>query len=158
MCRFITRHAHAVPATQVLAHVATRLRDMHQAQLVHRDVKPPNIMLLPRENRWTVIDFGTVARVGAEVPLACTVKYSPPEVVLALDARVGSVVADPAIDAWALGVVAFELLTGRSTFDILADGKAAVRSFAARCPARLGHDQPLYGAAGRDATLCQSTS
>eukprot|EP00892_Ulva_mutabilis_P002845 jgi/Ulvmu1/12561/UM091_0002.1 len=113
-------------AVAVLAHVAERLRDMHQAQLVHRDIKPSNIMMLPRENRWTVIDFGTVAAIGVAAPLACTIMYSPPEVVDALEAGVRAVVADPATDAWALGVVAFEVLTGCPTFDVLTEGKAAV--------------------------------
>eukprot|EP00892_Ulva_mutabilis_P002847 jgi/Ulvmu1/12563/UM091_0004.1 len=110
----------------VMAHVATRLRDMHQAGYVHRDIKPSNIMLLPRENRWTVIDFGSTAEAGVVAPLSYTLVYAAPEIAEAGAAGLKTVVADPAIDAWALGVVAFELLTGASTFDMLHDGKASV--------------------------------
>ena len=97
-------------------HVATRLRDMHAAGYVHRDVKPGNIMLLPRKNSWTVIDFGCTARTGEPAPLSFTVQYAPPEVIDAYLANHKSIVATEAMDAWAMGVVAFELLTGTSAF------------------------------------------
>ena len=46
-------------------HLAMRMRDFHALGYVHRDLKPGNVMWLPRENRWTVIDFGCAARTGA---------------------------------------------------------------------------------------------
>ena len=100
---------------------------MHQAGFVHRDIKPSNIMLLPRENRWTVIDFGSAAQIGMVVPLSYTLMYAPPEIAAAVSAGAHSTVVDPAVDSWALGVVAFELLSGSSTFDVLHDGKRVVR-------------------------------
>ncbi|NJR42330.1 MAG: phosphotransferase, partial [Akkermansiaceae bacterium] len=51
---------------QVLTHVAERLKDLHAAGYVHRDIKPGNIMWLPRKNRWTLIDFGCAARIGSK--------------------------------------------------------------------------------------------
>ena len=101
---------------QVLVDVATRLRDMHAAGYVHRDVKPGNIMLLPRKNSWTVIDFGCTARTGEPAPLSFTVQYAPPEVIAAYLEKHKSIVATEAMDAWAMGVVAFELLTGTPAF------------------------------------------
>ena len=111
----------------VLAHVATRLRDMHDAGYVHRDIKPGNMMLLQRENRWTVIDFGCAARSGEVAPLAYTLAYAPPEVAKAVDAGARTIEVAPAIDAWALGVVAFELLTGQSAFKLVLEGRDSVR-------------------------------
>ena len=111
---------------QVLVHVAKRLRDMHAAGYVHRDVKPGNIMLLPRKNWWTVIDFGCTARTGELAPLSFTLQYCPPEVLRAWLMREKEVVAAEAMDAWAMGVVAFELLTGHDAFSF-GTGRAQVR-------------------------------
>ena len=113
----------------VLAHVATFLREMHNAGYVHRDIKPENMMFLQRENRWTVIDFGCAARIGEVAGLAYTLVYAAPEVAAAAEAGARSVVVTPAMDAWALGVVAFELLTRQSAFQQLLEGRDSVRSF-----------------------------
>ena len=111
----------------VLAHVATRLRDMHAAGYVHRDIKPENVMFLHRENRWTVIDFGCAAHSGEVAPLAYTLVYAPPEVAEAVDAGARTIEVTPAMDAWSLGVVAFELLTGQSAFKLVLEGRDSVR-------------------------------
>ena len=48
----------------MIHHLALRMRDFHALGYVHRDLKPGKVMWLPRENRWTIIDFGCVARTG----------------------------------------------------------------------------------------------
>ena len=113
-------------SVQVLSHVSARLADMHEAGYVHRDIKPANVMWLPRENRWTVIDFGCTARTGDSVALAFTLTYAAPEVVRAFVTQQRSVEASPAVDAWALGVMAFELLTGAPAFQPLTHGCESV--------------------------------
>eukprot|EP00892_Ulva_mutabilis_P008118 jgi/Ulvmu1/5679/UM024_0026.1 len=110
----------------VLSNVAARLAVMHDAGLVHRDLKPANVMWLPRENRWTVIDFGCVARIGELAPLSFTLAYAPPEVVVAHEAGAAHLEASAALDAWSLGVMAYELLTGAPAFKFLTDGRAKV--------------------------------
>jgi serine/threonine protein kinase len=67
---------------QMLANIAKRLAHMHEAGFVHRDLKPGNVMWLPRENRWTVIDFGCVAQVGTPAPICYSLRYTAPEVIL----------------------------------------------------------------------------
>ena len=111
----------------VLAHVATRLRDMHAAGYVHRDIKPENVMFLPREIRWTVIDFGCAAPSWKTAPLAYTLVYAPPEVAQSVSAGAKTIQVTPAMDAWALGVVTFELLTGQSAFRLVIEGRDSVR-------------------------------
>jgi eukaryotic-like serine/threonine-protein kinase len=102
---------------------------MHEAGFVHRDLKPANVMWLPRENRWTIIDFGCAARIGASAPLSFTLAYAAPEVVRAFEMGIDSIESNPALDAWSLGVMAFELLTGSPAFRLVTDGRAKVCSF-----------------------------
>ena len=107
---------------QMLSNVASRLAVMHEAGCVHRELKPANVMWLPRENRWTVIDFGCATRVGEIAPLSFTLAYTPPEVVIAHEADAKRLLVTPALDAWSLGVMAFELFTGSPAFKFLTDG------------------------------------
>jgi eukaryotic-like serine/threonine-protein kinase len=111
---------------QMLSNISARLADMHEAGFVHRDLKPANVMWLPRENRWTVIDFGCAARIGAPAPLSFTLAYAAPEVVHAFEMGAKSIESTPALDAWSLGVMAFELLTGLPAFRLVTDGRSKV--------------------------------
>jgi serine/threonine protein kinase len=112
---------------QLLSNVGQRISVMHEAGFVHRDLKPANVMWLPRENRWTVIDFGCVARIGAPAPLSFTLAYAAPEVLHAVEMGMKTIESTPALDAWSLGVMAFELLTGSPAFQLVTDGRARVR-------------------------------
>jgi serine/threonine protein kinase len=67
----------------MIVQLALRLKELHALCYVHRDLKPGNVMWLPRENRWTVIDFGCVARTGERAKLGFSVKYAAPEVISA---------------------------------------------------------------------------
>lgn len=105
--------AHSAPCVQVVKHTAERLKALHAAGYVHRDLKPANVMWLPRENRWTTIDFGCVAPVRSQRMAALSVRYAAPEAVHAY--RQGrAMIVDESLDAWSLGVLAYELLTGAS--------------------------------------------
>ena len=96
---------------QVVKQTAERLKALHAAGYVHRDLKPANVMWLPRENRWTVIDFGCVAPVRSKRRAALSVRYAAPEAVAAH--RGGrAMLVEESLDAWSLGVLAYELLTG----------------------------------------------
>ena len=65
----------------MLTHVAQRLVELHKEGFVHRDIEPANIMWLPSQKRWTIIDFCCVARTSHDVPLAFTTAYAPPEAI-----------------------------------------------------------------------------
>lgn len=53
---------------QVMMHIANKLQGLHEAGWVHGDLKPANAIWLPSSNSWTLIDFGSAARVGARTP------------------------------------------------------------------------------------------
>jgi serine/threonine-protein kinase len=102
---------HAVAA--VLRPVLGGLAAAHRAGLVHRDVKPENV-LISDEGDVKIVDFGLVRAVAAagitstSVILGTAAYLSPEQV------RDGN--ASPRSDVYAVGVVAYELLTGQVPF------------------------------------------
>jgi predicted Zn finger-like uncharacterized protein len=89
----------------------------HQNGVVHRDIKPGNI-LIDRSGRPQVTDFGLAKRVGddatmtTEGALLGTPAYMSPEQARGQTAKVG-----PASDQYSLGAVLYELLTGKRPYD-----------------------------------------
>jgi serine/threonine protein kinase, bacterial len=102
---------HAVAA--VLRPVLGGLAAAHRAGLVHRDVKPENV-LISDEGDVKIVDFGLVRAVAAagitstSVILGTAAYLSPEQV------RDGD--ASPRSDVYAAGIVAYELLTGQTPF------------------------------------------
>jgi eukaryotic-like serine/threonine-protein kinase len=80
-------------AVQMILQLALRLRELHALGYVHRDLKPGNVMWLPRENRWTLIDFGCVARTGENARLVFSLKYAAPEIIAAYRSGAQTIIA-----------------------------------------------------------------
>jgi serine/threonine protein kinase len=99
-----------------LGHLSQRISDLHAAGYVHRDLKPGNIMWQPSTYTWVLIDFGLAARIGESAPVGCTPGYAAPETARAFLKGDRRILADDKADSWALGIIAFELLIGRSAF------------------------------------------
>jgi eukaryotic-like serine/threonine-protein kinase len=127
------RRLHAEEAVSVLGPAAAGLGAAHAAGLVHRDVKPENL-LLGLDGTVRVTDFG-LARAAASATstfgtdvLVGSPHYLSPEAVRGQP-------LDPTADVYALGVVLFEVLTGRPPFEADSPFATAVQHTANRVPA-----------------------
>ncbi|WP_052359524.1 serine/threonine-protein kinase [Actinoplanes friuliensis] len=98
-------------AVQIGADVAGALRTAHEHDLVHRDVKPDNIIVTP-EGAGRLVDFGLAApAAGTTDAVAGTLVYCAPEQSGMLNRPV-----DARSDLYALGAVLFECVTGAPPF------------------------------------------
>ena len=114
-------------ALRIGARLVRALAAVHAAGVVHRDVKPRNVMLQHGSvNRVTLVDFG-IARVGRSLGLTSTgarlgtPRYMAPEQIM--NARR----VDGRADVFSLGCVVFEMLTGRQAFHCEDDVAALAR-------------------------------
>jgi serine/threonine-protein kinase len=100
-------------ALRWLSHAAAALDAAHAAGIVHRDVKPANL-LLDKDDRLAVADFG-IATLAAEASLTQTGDVLGTAAYLSPEQALGRT-ATSASDRYSLAVVAYELLTGRRPF------------------------------------------
>jgi serine/threonine-protein kinase len=112
----ILERERVLPEDKVLDFItqtASALHAAHQAGLVHRDIKPGNLLITP-DGRVKITDFG-IARIADQVPLTATgqvmgtVQYLSPE-------QASGHPASPSTDIYSLGIVAYEALAGRRPF------------------------------------------
>ena len=101
-------------AMALVAHAAQGLSAAHAAGLVHRDVKPGNLLVTPTGG-VKVTDFG-IARAVAEAPLTATGQVMGTAAYLSPEQATGRRDITAAADVYALGVVAHELLAGSRPF------------------------------------------
>jgi eukaryotic-like serine/threonine-protein kinase len=121
--RLVREHGPMPPArvVHVLRQVCEALAEAHGIGLIHRDIKPANILLSESggvSDVAKVLDFGLVkdvsdadARLTREDVFAGTLHYLAPETIQAPGSP------DPRSDLYAVGAVAYYLLTGTTVFD-----------------------------------------
>ncbi len=98
----------------VLGQTAAALAEAHRAGLVHRDVKPGNILVRP-DGSVKITDFGIAWSAGS-VPLTRTGQVIGTPQYISPEQAEGHL-ATPASDVYALGLVGYECLTGHPAFD-----------------------------------------
>src|SRR5262249_33075306 len=102
-------------AIEACAQVGDGLADAHAAGILHRDVKPSNVLLMDGDRvSARVLDFGLAQMADAETlteagDVPGTLAYISPE-------RLAGGEATPAADIWAVGVMLWEALAGRHPF------------------------------------------
>jgi hypothetical protein len=105
-----------VEITDIMSQVADALECAHQAGVIHRDVKPANIMLLSRGG-VKLMDFGIARLAGGNTQqtkaghLIGTVLYMSPE-------QFHNLELDRRVDIWAFGVIYYQLLAGKHPFQV----------------------------------------
>jgi eukaryotic-like serine/threonine-protein kinase len=161
---------HVMPPAVIARAIAEAARGLHAAHeardpsgavmgLVHRDISPDNLML-GYDGHIKVIDFGIALVKNRQAPVTefGTVKGKPPYM---SPEQVKNEPMDRRSDVWALGVVAWELLTGHGLFDgdsiyaiaLAVEQQAIVPPSQALPPGRalpIGLDAAVMGALQRD--------
>ncbi len=119
-------------AIKIFRQLAIPVSYLHQQGVIHRDLKPENIVL--RNGRPVIIDFGLARKMGlpsvtVDGSVIGTVHYIPPEVLNGQD-------YSPAGDVYALGVILYEMLTGKHPFEGESFGELVeqILEFEPNCP------------------------
>lgn len=129
-------------AAGIVAQAADALVQAGRAGIVHRDVKPGNLMV-GDDDHAKLADFG-IARAGTDAGLTQTGFITGSPAYLAPEVASGSP-ATPASDVWSLGGTLFHALTGRPPYDVSGNVMGGLYRIVHEDPPRLPDDHPLAG-------------
>ena len=110
---------HYLGARKIIRSVCYALKVLHERNLVHRDVKPENV-IIDKNGRIVLIDFNAARKIsdaGKDTVIMGTVGYASPE-------QLGVAQSDARTDIYAVGVLLNVMLTGKHPSEKIAKGKA----------------------------------
>ncbi len=131
----------ATEAATLLAQTADALVEAHDHGIVHRDVKPSNIMIAGGSAKLN--DFG-IARSEDDPSLTQTGLVTGSPAYLAPEVASGSS-ATPASDVWSLGATLYHAVTGKPPYDVGDNLIGALYKIVHEDPPRLPDDHPMAG-------------
>lgn len=113
------RRLHPSEARRILLDVAQALAYAHERHVVHRDIKPDNILIQREDGRVLVTDFGIARAVseGADARLTATGMAIGTPAYMSPEQSTGERQIDGRSDLYSLGVVGYQMLTGDPPFD-----------------------------------------
>src|SRR6185503_3226811 len=145
----VIRRGGAMPLTDAVAHFCQALDGIgraHKLGIIHRDIKPANVMVT-EDGSIKVMDFGIArvlgtARMTKQGNIIGTIEYMSPEAIQGQE-------VDARADIYSLGILLYEMLTGRIPFDAdtefsmmmaqIQQAPPPPRSFATHIPLPLEH-------------------
>ncbi len=99
----------------VLKKITLGVRDIHLAGVVHRDLKPSNIIITQPDGELKIIDFG-ISTHTQELMTQTVTKVIGTEAYMSPEQFRGAQL-DPRLDIYAIGIIGYELLTGKRPFE-----------------------------------------
>jgi tetratricopeptide (TPR) repeat protein len=140
-------HLNTGQRLQLMVRICDGVQHAHQRGLIHRDLKPGNI-LVDETGQPKILDFGVARVTDSDVEttrqtdfgqLVGTLAYMSPEQALGDPLEV-----DTRSDVYALGVILYELLTGRLPYDLSRQPHEAARTIQEEDPTPLGSISRVY--------------
>ena len=145
LAEVIAREGHLEPRTvaDIGSHLASALVRAHERRIVHRDIKPGNV-LIDRSGRPKISDFGIARGHGDDALtqtgfVTGTPGYLSPELARGED-------PDDASDVWALGATLYAAVEGRPPYAPRSNPIALLQAIATQPPEPMEHAGPLAGA------------
>ena len=137
---------------RVISHVARAVARAHEAGVIHRDLKPENVFIVKNDDAEIakVLDFGVAkvdqAQLGPKGTRTRTGSLLGTPFYMSPEQAQGNKTIDSRSDLWALGVIAFECLTGKRPFesDGLGDLVLQICVREMPVPSRLGEVPPKF--------------
>ena len=143
--RFFRSHTYIQASAWIAARLAEGLAHAHERGILHRDLKPSNI-LIAADGTPMLLDFNLAGKVrdgdaeGDRALIGGTLPYMAPEHLDAFNpmGQTPASAVDERSDIYAMGLILFEMLTGRHPFGVVPTGRTTVALVGRMTEERLG--------------------